>query len=96
MKAILVIDEMPESCKDCLLKYFDNGDDAYFGGVTERCVIDGSEISMNGRYDDCPLKPLPKEKESRHTEDYCDGWAEGWNACLEALENSQNGEDSNE
>ena len=59
-KSVLVIDT-PESCEECRLKYFDSGDDAYFGGGTERCVIDGSEISISGRYDDCPLRPLPQK-----------------------------------
>ena len=83
MKAILVID-MPESCKDCRLKYFDYGDDAYYGGVTERCVIDGSEISISGRYDDCPLRPLPQKKNTDFHPNVV--YANGWNACLEEIE----------
>ena len=88
MKAILVIDKMPESCKDCRLKYFDNGDDAYFGGSTERCVIDGSEISISGRYDDCPLRPLPEKKKGT-TYKYYPAYTLGWNDCLDEIKGEE-------
>lgn len=86
MKAIVIVD-MPDSCKKCPLKYFDTGDDAYFGGGTERCVIDGSEISLSGRYDDCPLRPLPKRKKHNlgNEDEYEVGSVDGWNYCLDEI-----------
>lgn len=97
MKAILVID-MPKNCTECQLKYLDMGDDAYFGGSAERCVIDGSEICLSGRYDDCPLKPLPTKittatlsgQEQERTELFTSmallkTYADGWNDCLKGI-----------
>lgn len=61
MKAILVID-MPQTCKECKLKYLDTGDDAYWGVNVERCICDNCEIEHNERAYDCQLKPMPQKK----------------------------------
>lgn len=58
MKAILLIDEMPRSCRDCKLTYLDKGDDAYFGVNVQRCIFDDADADTDERYYDCPLKPL--------------------------------------
>ena len=58
-KSILIIDT-PETCGGCPLKYFDTGDDPYFGNNTYRCVIDNIEVNGSTKDYFCPLKPLPK------------------------------------
>lgn len=94
-KAVLVLDEMPKSCYSCPLTYIDYGDDAYYGANTTRCVIDKDTIPRHGKWDECPLKPLPQKKETDIETDlssgddyisgYKDGYKEGFNACLDAI-----------
>lgn len=88
MKAILVID-MPQTCEECKLKYFDVGDDAYWGINVERCIFDNSEIEHKERAYDCPLRPMPERKEVYYT-DPLFGEIEnltniGYNKCLDDL-----------
>lgn len=57
MKAILVLDKMPKSCKECRLCY--NGID---------CVINGwvvfADEGQTNRSSRCPLKPLQEKLDS--------------------------------
>ena len=71
MKAVLVID-MPNVCENCLL----NIDDLCAG--TREPV---HSIS-------CPLKPMPKKQEHRKglCSDFILGFEDGWNECLEEIE----------
>lgn len=57
MKAIFVLDEMPEQCDDCC---FCQGGDF----LSYLCGLTGKEFDfINGeRKDFCPLKPLPQRK----------------------------------
>ena len=103
MKAVLVID-MPCSCADCRFCQYEDSIKSSF------CTADPSHMfKMNeegGVYSMrrdfcCPLKSLPKKEEKPikgeyDYTDFCIGYTSGWNECLEALEDSQNGEDSNE
>lgn len=72
MKAILVIEEMSESCGKCRL--------ADFG----KCWGSTSYIHMstNDIPKECPLKPLPHKLQADW---YTDGYKEGFNACLDAI-----------
>ena len=82
MKAILVLDEMPSDCNDCLLcRYAHNmepfdEDEAYceklFKSVKE-------EISKETRPDWCPLRPVP---EKRHALDNF------WEMCANIVRNA--------
>ena len=79
-KAVLVMN-MPENCQECIARndYYCEADskkrDAYFHEIPGWC----------------PLVPLPEKKESDpvmdHDIDF--GMAEGWNACIDAITNSQ-------
>ena len=82
MKAVLVLNEMPNSCHACPLTYIDYGDDAYYGANTIRCVIDKDTIPHHGKWDECPLKLLPNE----FGNDIEDQYAIGWNDCLEEIQ----------
>ena len=96
MKAILVLNEMPNSCSACPLTYIDYGDDAYYGANTTRCVIDKDTIPHHGKWDECPLKPLPSKKvpvfdpnSASYDEEYekrIMNEIDGWNACIKELE----------
>lgn len=68
MKAVLVI-EMPNSCNECPLRYFKQGD---YCCVTKALIEDGIN---------CPLKPMPKR---RLEWDWGIG-AHDWNACLDEI-----------
>lgn len=72
---------MPEDCMFC--KFF------VCGTRDEYCVaVDGqskipNEVSIP---DWCPIKQLPKKDiNSYFPDEYQDGYAEGWNACIDAL-----------
>ena len=64
----------------------------------------GEEMLLHISHMDCRyimtetavLRPLSQKKQHGEEIDYEYGYIDGWNACLEALENSQNGEYSNE
>ena len=58
MKAILVID-MPKDCLECSLSH--NGD--FY------CVVTGNNCCDKGRSKGCPLKLLPKKKNSLSIDD---------------------------
>lgn len=82
MKAILVID-MPERCWDCPY-----GHDKWDGEF--KCLLDmktKNNVSSDERSQECPLKPMPKEKNgSPHNPVGNAVWESGWNACLKEIE----------
>lgn len=71
MKAILVLDEMPNNCEECKIIYLQAHD--------ERSSCDSGDWSKRPSW--CPLRPLPS-KDFWHKKDYADGW----NDCLDAIE----------
>ena len=90
MKAILVLDDMPKSCRECpfgeIIKHY----------PVVRCMrknyikVDFSDDTLPK---ECPLKEMPKRKEYYIDEVYGDmydrtdsAYVNGWNACLEELE----------
>lgn len=79
-KAVLVLDEMPESCDDCPL----------FDGVS--CSAEGDFIEYGDSYHKqewCPLRPLPEHMEVCGRYPQPDGivpsFKIGWNRCLDAI-----------
>ena len=86
MKAILVID-MPNNCYDCQYCRFDARKYNFRGCIlTDTDVQDGTIDICKEIHSCCPLKPMPKKKwEWVDAEDTI--WNEGWNACLEEIEN---------
>lgn len=91
MKAILVID-MPTSCNTCQFCTKENSIDWY----CER--FDDYVDAINGKYHReawCPLKPMPKKKETDSTgtiEEYMlKGYDRGWNDCIDKILGEQNG-----
>ena len=76
MKAILMLKEMPKSCKDCIL-------------CTDNwwCVADDEPTDDKKRPTWCPLKPLPQKKtiDIAKWNDYGSGWDNGYNACIDEI-----------
>ena len=70
-KAILIID-MPDSCGNCpILEYCHNNDGKY---------------DLNIRQDWCPLQEPPEREESSDCfDEFEDGHAFGWNACIDEI-----------
>jgi len=88
MKAILVIDGMPDCCFTCPLSCMIEEDDSVLV-----CKVEQTERRMKThiRYTDkrpkwCPLKPLPHKLLADW---YGEGYKEGFNACLEEIERSK-------
>ena len=95
-KAILIID-MPEGCSYCDFCYTRNYDSYYKIDGEKYCCIE--ELSVNDYYNGekprnkpnwCPLKPLPKKKDTSKYDGYCMNTActerhRGWNACLDEI-----------
>lgn len=77
-KAILVIDEMPNSCDECEVRC---------GGYTAK---EYSEKNIK-RPLWCPLKPMPKEEDiyevgmDEEDTNAKRQWNKGWNACLKEI-----------
>jgi hypothetical protein len=57
MKAILEL-EMPESCRDCILKQHDSEAGDYFCAGIENWTWIGKNVWDGGKHPDCPLKPV--------------------------------------
>ena len=71
-KAVVVID-FPSACGECkLLHYCQRYDDV---------------LTINAKLDNCPLKLIPAQRNySGHPYDeYGDGYADGWNDCLDEI-----------
>ena len=83
MKAILVLDEMPNSCHACPLTYID----CEYGAYTTKCVIDKDTIPHYGKWDECPLKPLPLKGTMENVDEceYNRGFVDGRNHCIELI-----------
>ena len=82
MKAILIIDEMPECCADCPCSFFERGTP----NLNLICGPTQEDVNNIGKPDWCPLKEFPEKKNSEHTESYNDGWCDGWNSLRNKLE----------
>lgn len=87
-KAVLIMN-MPESCSKCKFLYEFNG--------IKKCqlmnVLNGgaSRLSQNTftekRHEKCPLRVLPEKKETNYYMNNKEkGIVEGWNACLDAID----------
>ena len=90
VKAILVLDHMPKSCKEC--GFLQINQDTY----DEMCfLMQTIKIPQNERSERCLLRELP-ERETEMTDaddlgnDYVRGTMDGWNACLEEIDPSKN------
>lgn len=75
MKAILVINEMPNNCGECKL--------INLQGIGESIC---NAVDWSKRPSWCPLRPLPEKKKHEEEIDYDYGYIDGWNDCLEELE----------
>ena len=93
-KAILVIDKMPKNCSDCWLhrnEYCDYEkvwEDICHNAEHECHVL--SKTNYIKRPSWCPLKPMPQKREPKEewlNEYNRDEFADGWNACIEEIEN---------
>lgn len=78
MKAILVVDDMPNKCELCYLNY---------GGwcMLVREFLQKS-VMKDGKAMFCPLKPMPQPKKITLEWLECE-YENGWNDCLEEIEN---------
>lgn len=82
MKAILVIDEMPQNCQKCLACINIQNFMAMCVACGEKLKI--SELDIRPSF--CPAKPLP-EKAKNTFEKTSMWWGiyTGWNACLDEI-----------
>lgn len=74
MKAILVIDEMPNTCLDCPLNGYEN--------VCNVTLEDNYDY-LTEKPTWCPLKSLPKKKNTDFHPNVV--YANGWNDCLKEI-----------
>ncbi len=83
-KAVLVMDDMPECCADCCCGYFERDSKE----LNLICGATGEDANNVGKPDWCPLRELPEKKETNYyMNNKGKGIVEGWNACLDAIEN---------
>lgn len=83
MKAILILDEMPEACNKCEFYRFACFFDGRLHGTCKRTdeYVNPEEVTTK-RSDRCPLKPLP---ERLYYSDADKRYVDGWTDCLEAI-----------
>lgn len=60
MKAILVLNEMPEICIDCPCSFFERNNTE----LNLICSPTQEDVNRGGKPDWCPLKPMPVKKET--------------------------------
>ncbi len=83
-KAVLIMDDMPECCADCCCGYFERDSKE----LNLICGATGEDANNVGKPDWCPLRELPEKKETNYyMNNKGKGIVEGWNACLDAIEN---------
>ena len=88
MKAILILDKMPENCMECPLRFKDGDTDDWF---RFRCHMSTDQIPKEGRLNNCLLKPLPEYKYLTAENDNL--YDRGWDDCLTKI---LGGSDDNE
>ncbi|MCC8043889.1 MAG: hypothetical protein LIP12_00115 [Clostridiales bacterium] len=91
MKAVLVLDEMPERCEECPLCRRDTFEQL---GCSAQSHVINVILRMVGQKKPrwCPLRPMPDYdyRDMYEPADYC--YQVGWNKCIKAIEGS--GEDA--
>ena len=88
MKAILVVD-MPRSCADCPLRTSLEANYLYCIATLPRLKIDPM-TAYHIKEHKCPLKQMPQKREPKEewlNQYHRDEFADGWNACIEGIEN---------
>lgn len=88
MKAILMM-EMPESCIECPMEMnvVDTRGKLWKGNICRGCGMRNADRSK--KPDWCPLVSMPERKEIRS---YSISIADGWNACIDAIEGGEESE----
>ena len=80
-KAILVID-MPDCCADCPCSYFERSNPK----LNLICGIAQEDANNIGKPEWCPLQIPPLEEEGSDCfDEFEDGYAQGWNDCIEEI-----------
>ena len=83
VKAVLIMDDMPECCADCCCGYFERDSKE----LNLICGATGEDANNVGKPDWCPLRELPEKKETNYyMNNKGKGIVEGWNACLDAID----------
>lgn len=81
-KAILVID-MPENCDKCPL-FCGHYSDMYCGGLNNKSI--NYPYPKDFRQDWCPLQEPPEREEGSDCfDEFEDGYAQGWNNCIDEI-----------
>lgn len=93
-QSVLVIDT-PQNCYCCIFCYqydYENEYDGYCRLYKNYKIINEYyDYDSKLRPDWCPLKPLPEEDHENHYPDeWEDGYADGWNACLREITGQPN------
>ena len=87
MKAILVIDDMPEKCKNCRFKQ------ASLTPTDELkwlCLITDEHIILDEKSEYCPIKPIPSKRPVSYDDEIFGTVTNisniAWNECIEEIE----------
>ena len=81
-KAILVLNNMPDKCKDCPLHEMSGSFDKHLCVPMQK----SHDKFAKKKPDWCPLKDLPNHKENNFDDNRCKtGHVWGYNACLDEI-----------
>lgn len=80
-KAVLIMD-MPESCKDCSIRFTDEYSD--YCPCKTQDVFDYVHTDTKPEW--CPLKEVPRIMDIKKAATMTSlTWCEGWNACIDKI-----------
>lgn len=90
MKAILVLDKMPDKCGNCplLQQWYDDEHEEWYEMCFYRyCKIEDTESKLNI----CPLKPMPNKIDQGYPcSAYDEGYGDGHDKCIDEILGNKN------
>ena len=93
-KAVIVMDDMPESCDMC--DFVDDMQPPRYGERTLYCSAPGMGEDVTDyvacRPDFCPLRELPERKKLTYADLGTENKVNGWNDCLDEILRLENKE----
>lgn len=73
----VIVLKTPKTCNECKLSY---------GLVGWHCILTGKSVNLMKKPKWCPLRDLPeKDTKSYFPDEFEDGYAAGWNGCIDEI-----------
>lgn len=87
-KGIFIIPELPPYCSRCQFEVCSKN--SYYCDLYESITVSLKPMPLTNRQEKpnwCPIKKMPDTKDIKTAENMTSlGWIEGWNACIDKIE----------